>query len=1401
MKPENLKDIPINEIKDFVTNYDRGDIREDFAVDMLGMRLSTPGKIMERDFGTIHRFQWYPIRPNAHKSITNISYEVIEITAATNATPIAITAESHNLETGDTVFIEGCVGNTAANGWWTVTKTGTNTFTLNSSIGNGAYRGGGNIYTPLKVTAASHGYTTGNTVFIGEIYAGCIEANGRWIVNVHSSSVFTLNYSRGIHPYTIGGITTANPIKIVRAESLYVKDDQKDYTIIFGLDTGNNLHIYVGNDSANTWEELTEEYICQVKTINNGAVTIELIYDYLGAAVDNSIFVDGYFNNWIAYTDGAISTASAIIDKSVKASDQNLTFTIYPGIVFSWVVGTRLRLVKCTGILPDSQLGSGRGFVRENGSTPHIRMVQSDSQQKALAMYGNSGTPVVPHQPIKICKGAYLGHNTFTIGGQDNGWINYPNAGSQGPVGSPVAYSFYDDVEGVTLDGTTIVIKQTGYLWTEGMYVYISGVQGIVEANGRWAIHIVDADHYQLVGSHGTGTYTSSTGRIETTYYCDGYRLWVCHDNQTTSEINVTGCHVLLQTSTNAGYMGYGANLYSTTNRWATGGPGTTAPIHTFGSYIIGMVQMGMTHIGILLLDGTFYDMNLVGPTYTLKGTLTQTPLLSTPRVSYLTYIDATHLFALSIVVSGGTYKSYCNVSSNGGTSWTAYEINTGAWVRNMIFISTTVGYAVSAPGKFYKTTDSGHTWSMTSLQVNSDPRDPVMYGLIADGTNVRVTGCDYESVLIFVSNDSGASWKKEVVSNFVLPHTLNLFAISYFRKNILSAYSDTNNAMIFHGEGFIRLTLDPGIKGIGYNRNWYINKYGLIPDFKSFGSPGSPMAGSVTLTEIIGEGIKIKIQTFDDVTDVPAATQYYVRGYITVLYTDYTGSGILQESDPIAQFSLLNSTVGHFPYPKITVILDPAIMNKAIYGFRFYEAIHDNVIVNYSLWAEDASEYMQVYDLLLETLGWDIDETSEYSHSRVVDEFRWSDINNIMKSGPANIFDNLNHAIDINRSYISPLFGTKGARSQGTLIAVNEGDDALRFTSIDGDNVHADENFPDMSVDNEARVLRVPLKGRGAMLGMFDMSGRIAVFRSTELEIYNVQSGAYNIYPIDCSSRNSITPIGKEALSGIAWAGRSGFFVIPSDGSQIRTLNTSTLNRYDGNLFLTDGVTPYTTDAARNSVIGGYDLYYNEVLMQVLENTNSGSTQYVVYRYNLKTGKTSPRKFNIPDGSFVNFIRNKNDEFLSLVSQYGILKYPNRIENSSYLGLESHSYEDDVRALGYTNRRGVPTMIRINIGRLFLLTSSPTLYELLMYYVGVVEDNIYPFTVKFYKNEESSPFDTQTFLAGDEPTARKITEHGVIERLEIEILIEDANLQKIRRFYMSKAIITTTIQQRIGDN
>lgn len=69
---------------------------------------------------------------------------LLPISSASNASPIVIgNPSAHGLATGDSVTIAGVLGNTAANGGWTITVTSPTSFSLNGSTGSGAYTGGG----------------------------------------------------------------------------------------------------------------------------------------------------------------------------------------------------------------------------------------------------------------------------------------------------------------------------------------------------------------------------------------------------------------------------------------------------------------------------------------------------------------------------------------------------------------------------------------------------------------------------------------------------------------------------------------------------------------------------------------------------------------------------------------------------------------------------------------------------------------------------------------------------------------------------------------------------------------------------------------------------------------------------------------------------------------------------------------------------------------------------------------------------------------------------------------------------------------------------------------------------------------------------------------------------------
>lgn len=93
------------------------------------------------------------------------------ITGATNASPIVITTSgSHGLTTGASVTLSGVMGNTAANGTFTITVISPTSYSLGGSTGNGSYTSGGTGY-PVP-TAYAWSEITENAEGVVSVKAG-----------------------------------------------------------------------------------------------------------------------------------------------------------------------------------------------------------------------------------------------------------------------------------------------------------------------------------------------------------------------------------------------------------------------------------------------------------------------------------------------------------------------------------------------------------------------------------------------------------------------------------------------------------------------------------------------------------------------------------------------------------------------------------------------------------------------------------------------------------------------------------------------------------------------------------------------------------------------------------------------------------------------------------------------------------------------------------------------------------------------------------------------------------------------------------------------------------------------------------------------------------------------------
>jgi hypothetical protein len=97
------------------------------------------------------------------------------ITGASNTTPISITSTGHGRQTGDRLTITGVGGNTAANNTYSITVVDANTFTLDNSVGNGAYTSGG-LWHMSGLYRFSIPVTSANGFAAGQVYHVLVQA-------------------------------------------------------------------------------------------------------------------------------------------------------------------------------------------------------------------------------------------------------------------------------------------------------------------------------------------------------------------------------------------------------------------------------------------------------------------------------------------------------------------------------------------------------------------------------------------------------------------------------------------------------------------------------------------------------------------------------------------------------------------------------------------------------------------------------------------------------------------------------------------------------------------------------------------------------------------------------------------------------------------------------------------------------------------------------------------------------------------------------------------------------------------------------------------------------------------------------------------------------------------------
>lgn len=435
------------------------------------------------------------------------------VTGATNATPIVITtAAANGLVAGDQVVVAGVTGNTAANGTFVITAVTSSSFELDGSVGNGAYGGGGTLFSPQQLNMnASFGFdnetnrvtasaatrvcdtplkvVTRKLTLIGTLAAllGFNDVNMDPPAHVSASSLIkrTVPLANGTFtPGEIGSQTEfdMNPSSLGGLGLSRLRSQRTFYYILpngvpasFVIDYG----FYTGQQLADYMTSKLEPLPAQIVVTYNGVggtftfahklgLTFGLAWDLAGNFVrENFGFDIGVLSNRSSYT----STSRAVKGVEVGAEFPENTYNI---------------------VIDETN----KHFTFKTISPEPIRVVSGTSTSNVSAVWD----PTVNKFITGVIEASIPLAHRFRVGDvltATRSTLSSTQAGSAAITAATNA--------------TPIVITTAGaHSLTTGDNVSIDLVEGNDAANGTFFVTVTGATTFELDGSSGSGTYISN---------------------------------------------------------------------------------------------------------------------------------------------------------------------------------------------------------------------------------------------------------------------------------------------------------------------------------------------------------------------------------------------------------------------------------------------------------------------------------------------------------------------------------------------------------------------------------------------------------------------------------------------------------------------------------------------------------------------------------------------------------------------------------------------------------------------------------------------------------------------------------------------------------------------------
>jgi hypothetical protein len=1130
-------------------------------------------------------------------------------------------------------------------------------------------------------------------------------------------------------------------ISIIDGLVMYSSIYASEYFVIFGLDANGNLRMFVHDPTSSTykhtgdWIELTAKITATIVSVSGNTVTLDAPRDILAASI-TSIGTDA-LQQFLVVSDSPHATPALVTANTatgVSPYQFELTTLTEPLAANGWNGSGTVTLYRSTGILPDMLLDLGSS---------------ADTGRGYQYNYGST-----PH-------------------------IRFLNLDAQSKI-----LALIGDSSTVPVMDQPLQIKRGGHLAHSSFTLGGSIATGWATGAGIATLPDPTNDHFALAtyraGSIDYVWLGSTTGIVYKS--ADAGATW---DAGITIEVGQS-IQAISFADEDHGFLACGTKVYKTTDGGASW---IVEPYFSALTVPIYDLQMSSLTEAVASGNGIAYIWN--------SGTWTTATVSALPKPIHYVRRLGDYLIAgegLGYTTPVLPFSTFMNkvfqYSSNAGVDWSDCTfvgcplIPSGMNTYGLAIAAMNVVYGVlyAAPTSTIVKAIDGMSFTPTTGQLPTGFIARTIWA--ADVNTVRVVGTKNGMVASALTVDGGTNWTEEVVAAGTLAGSA--YELGHF-------IADFSRGFLVGSAGVVaKLNAASGTVGSGAYVGWQINKATLLPNFLSIGDATTYLPnGTIRTAQDLGEGIQLGVTVGEDAA---AGKQYYVRMYITALYAEATGSKVYMESDPIAQVYAA-AGVDKFAKVKLTFYIDPSLVNKNLIGFNCYVAYNDNLTLPAFQWFENPDQYKLAAEVLLSSNGWVFTDTNRFCYSLEVDLFTYPLIFGSGTYGQPSIYAMLARSIDLDRTYIRPRFISKATRTQGAAIAMDQDDRTLRLTTY-GAGGHEDENLPDQLTDNAGNKLKVNLIGRGELMGLSTMNDNVVALRSSEIEIYDLQSGFQRIVGADVVAKRSILPL--LTPHGLIWAGDSGIYFMPADGSQIVTLNKSWMNFYNGDKKLADNITSYVTHAYRKAIITGFDDFYQEVWCQIQCNITSSTSEYLQFRYSFQTHLWTVRQLNIGTNAPVTYFASRStDKTFVIGYAAGILKYPNQN------GLLR--YQDDCTVNGNaepytiaTAHKGIPTKMLLNIGSVYGLDPNSVLWSVIpdAFTEGEVGSKWY---MKFYGNGVTTSFSDKTIPVGIKPIERMLPARGQLESLRIEFGLDATNAENLRSLDISTILLNFIGKPRIG--